>query len=239
MSLLAAALAKAQAEFKPIERTKVVTVKTDKGAYTFAYAPLDVVLAATLPALNANGLTLTSLVLGGKPHRVRTLMLHTSGQFLAIELELPAEASARPQSLGSALTYYRRYSITCLLCVAAEEDDDGNEAQGNQVTAMQTRPPKARTEAQSAALITEGPRARATEGDLDDLADAVKAQAWTKAGTLAWLRKHFAVEAPEALTRQQVGDALGLIFAQRKSAAALAEKLAELMAAGRVASGEK
>ena len=42
------------------------------------------------------------------------------------------------QSLGSAITYARRYTLQSLLCVATDEpDDDGNAAVGD--TAMQAK----------------------------------------------------------------------------------------------------
>lgn len=137
VSRLATALAKAQSAFEPIERTRTVTVRSDKGNYTFAYAPLDVVLAATMPALTANGLSLTSLIVRGG-RALRTLLLHESGEFLAVEMEMPETQG--PQKFGSALTYLRRYSIVALLGVASEEDDDGNAAEGNNIERSQERP---------------------------------------------------------------------------------------------------
>lgn len=138
---LAVALAKAQAGFTVIERTREVTVKPKESpSYTFRYAPLDVVLAATLPALNANGLSLVSLpIMGGD--RLRTLLLHESGEFIAVEVLMPEFQG--PQKFGSALTYMRRYSIISLLGVASEEDDDGNAAEGNHIEKKTDRPPAA------------------------------------------------------------------------------------------------
>jgi hypothetical protein len=37
-------------------------------------------------------------------------------------------ATARPQEMGSALTYARRYSLSALVGIAADEDDDANAA---------------------------------------------------------------------------------------------------------------
>jgi hypothetical protein len=53
--------------------------------------------------------------------------LHTSGQWIASEHPLPL--SGRPQEIGSALTYARRYSLSALIGIAADEDDDANAAQ--------------------------------------------------------------------------------------------------------------
>lgn len=39
--------------------------------------------------------------------------------------------STEPQKMGSAITYAKRYLLTTVFNVIAEEDDDGNAAQGN------------------------------------------------------------------------------------------------------------
>ena len=52
------------------------------------------------------------------------------------------------QDLGSALAYARRYTASCLLFVASDEDDDANLADGNEAKAS---PRKAPAKAASAA----------------------------------------------------------------------------------------
>lgn len=44
--------------------------------------------------------------------------------------ELPLPDLSDPQKMGSAITYYRRYTLQSLLALEAE-DDDGNKASGN------------------------------------------------------------------------------------------------------------
>src|SRR5258708_4178623 len=84
---LAGALAKAQASFDPLERTRTVSVRTQAGAtYSFAYAPLDRVLDSTRFALTQNGLSITSQI---RRESLRTILLHNSGEWIAAELELP------------------------------------------------------------------------------------------------------------------------------------------------------
>lgn len=127
---LAAALAKAQASFLPVEKTRTVTVKmrAEKGggSYSFSYAPLDTVLAATRPALGANGLALTQLIIHDE---LVTMVLHADGGVLEARSVLPKISDM--QGLGGAITYLRRYAIQAILGVAAEEDDDGNAAAGH------------------------------------------------------------------------------------------------------------
>ena len=62
---------------------------------------------------------------------VLTRLLHKSGQYFESDLTMPAVMRERfdAQSVGSAITYARRYSLQALICLAAE-DDDGNAASG-------------------------------------------------------------------------------------------------------------
>ena len=133
---IAAALAKAQSEFPPIERRKTVTVTTKTGGqYKFAYAPLDEILAAVKPVLSGNGLALSQLLsnLDGRP-ALRTMLLHASGEFLEDVCPLPVNGGESAQEIGSAITYLRRYAAVAILGIATEEDDDGNAASGNRRT---------------------------------------------------------------------------------------------------------
>ncbi len=57
---------------------------------------------------------------------VNTRLVHTSGQW--IESAYPI-AMDKPQQMGSAVTYARRYSLAAICGIASEEDDDGNAAQ--------------------------------------------------------------------------------------------------------------
>jgi hypothetical protein len=124
---LAGALAKAQGEFGPVSKDRTVEVRTkDGGKYTFSYATLDSVLSATRPALAKHGLALFSTIVAG---RIRTLLVHESGEWMASIIGLGE--TQRLQELGSEITYLRRYCVSAMLGVAADEDDDGNSASGN------------------------------------------------------------------------------------------------------------
>jgi hypothetical protein len=58
-----------------------------------------------------------------------TKILHASGQWL--EGHYPIRPMKEdPQAHGSAITYARRYSLAAMVCVSAEDDDDGNLAAG-------------------------------------------------------------------------------------------------------------
>lgn len=130
LSQIATALAKAQGEFEPIRRDKTVTVTMKSGGkYTFSYAPLESILHAVSPALSANGLALTqALTIHGDKEYVETTLRHASGEILSNIIRLFVREDG-PQAYGSALTYARRYGVTLLLCVAADDDEDGNAAE--------------------------------------------------------------------------------------------------------------
>lgn len=136
---LSAALAAAQGAFPPIPRDRTVTVtprRRDDGyqppPYTFAYAPLDTILEKTRPALAANGLSISQGIAVGEDgvtQRLRTSLLHSSGEWLAYDSPLfVGKADNASQAYGSALTYARRYAVSALLCIATDDDDDGNGA---------------------------------------------------------------------------------------------------------------
>ena len=148
---LAAALAKAQAAFPPIARDKEVTVQTKAGgSYKFAYAPLDTILAAVRGPLADNGLAIVQTLDEGD---LVTMLLHAEGARIIGRTPLPEAEGI--QAFGSAITYLRRYSITALLGIAAEEDDDGNRGAGNDAT-VRERNLRAEMAAREAAPQTEG-----------------------------------------------------------------------------------
>lgn len=134
-----AALAQAQAAYAPIERTRTVKVQPrDKAPYEFDYAPLEEVISATRPALTAAGLAYSSYIANGEQGpELHTLLSHVEGGFMHMVEALPSVE--KPQEMGSALTYHRRYQYQCLTGTSPEYDDDGNAASGNQVQGMQQR----------------------------------------------------------------------------------------------------
>ncbi len=167
---LYAALAKAQGEFGPIMRTRTVQVRSEKGNYTFDYAPLDVVMDAIVPALSKNGLAITwRTETEGGDVSVETVMTHSSG--VCISSRMAWKLPGRIQELGSLVTYMRRYGVMCLTGVVAEEDDDGNAADGNQRD-VSRRGPKAAAKSDGPAPST---LTDETRRNIEDAAKRLKA----------------------------------------------------------------
>jgi len=72
-------------------------------------------------------------------HVLMTRILHKSGQFIESEMLLNPIKND-PQSVGSSITYGKRYSLIGILCIASEDDDDGNRAShGPNVTPSQAK----------------------------------------------------------------------------------------------------
>lgn len=124
------ALAAAQGEFGEIIKDKTATVRTRSGAeYDYNYADLGSVLNATRPQLSKHGLSISWVFRNGQDRGtgfVITQLLHATGK---LESELPLfydpTAQSVMQSLGSAITYAKRYGLCGLIGVVAEDDDDG------------------------------------------------------------------------------------------------------------------
>jgi ERF superfamily protein len=141
-SAISEALAKAQGDFGPVLRDKTVIVTMRSGGkYTFSYAPLESILHAVKPALSKNGLSLTqAMVVHEGKDFVETTLRHASGQTISNRIPLFVKEEG-PQAYGSALTYARRYGVTLLLCISADDDDDGNAAEGNTAETQKSREP--------------------------------------------------------------------------------------------------
>lgn len=137
---LAAALATAQGQFANPARNREVDIKTQSGSsYKFRYATLDAIMDAVRKPMADNGLSLThTLSNGDGKYRLVTTLMHKSGQWLESEQPIMTEKPGN-QAFGSALTYGRRYAVTALLGICADEDDDANSADGNEVKSTTDR----------------------------------------------------------------------------------------------------
>jgi hypothetical protein len=133
---LAKALSSAQAKIENATLNKI------NPHFKSKYADLSSVIDSIREPLSVNGLAVSQNIEireGGMI--LRTVLMHSSGQWIASEYPLPQ--TARPQELGSALTYARRYSLSSMVCNSADEDDDANTAEaGKQKIETKGRAPK-------------------------------------------------------------------------------------------------
>lgn len=125
---IAAALAKAQGAMK-----NAVMNRTNPH-FRSKYADLASVFDAVRKPLSDNGIGVSQLINDGV---LTTMLVHTSGQWLSSTMALPV--TPRPQELGSALTYYRRYALSSITGMSADDDDDANAAEEKQQRAPPPR----------------------------------------------------------------------------------------------------
>jgi hypothetical protein len=128
---IAAALAKAQAQLVNPEKSLVATVRSDgrRGAeQTFRYAPLSSgldIIRKTLSQYEIATVQTTAIDETAGIVRLSTVLAHASGEWIASEWPVcPIAETERPQRMGAALTYARRYSLFTLVGIAGEDDLD-------------------------------------------------------------------------------------------------------------------
>lgn len=150
---IAAALVAAQADIRGVGKDST------NPHFKSKYASLDSIIDMTRPALAKHGLA----VLQGatvpesdengilRGFTVETLLVHKSGEWISNGLPLPIQ-KADPQGAMAALTYGRRGSLSALLSISTDEDDDGNHASVPTARAHEpAKPSAAAVEAKNAA----------------------------------------------------------------------------------------
>jgi hypothetical protein len=117
---LATALASAQSEMKNAKLNKV------NPHFKSKYADLAEIRDTVTPSLSKHGIAVVNGTdaTDGSLHVV-TRLIHKSGQW--IESRFPI-AYDKPQTMGSAITYGKRYNLASIANIAADEDDDANAA---------------------------------------------------------------------------------------------------------------
>jgi hypothetical protein len=131
-SRLNEALAKAQGEFKVPTKTREVKYNDKKTGrlISYKYADLADVIECVKGPLTKNGLSIVhKLEFDQTGYLLKTSLMHESGETIDSIYPLPDPSKIHPQSFGSSLTYARRYSLSSLIGVASEEDDDGQGAE--------------------------------------------------------------------------------------------------------------
>ena len=122
ISALAKALSQAQKEMGAAKKT------ADNPYFKSSYADLSEVFNAIREPLTKNGLSIVQAIDPDPEYaRVETILFHESGQWISSMICLKP-VKGDPQGMGSAITYGRRYSLSAIVGIASEEEDDGNEA---------------------------------------------------------------------------------------------------------------
>lgn len=136
---LAEALSQAQGQMPPIPKEKIAKIKTkDGGSYTYRFADLPVILEAVRKPLLAHKLSITQILDEGK---LTTLLMHASGQYLKSTVILVRDATMKMQDYGAQITYLRRYVLTALLGICADEDADAPKENEDNLIVAESRVP--------------------------------------------------------------------------------------------------
>lgn len=118
------ALAKAQAEIRAAGLT------SENPYFKSNYADLAEVIRVSRPALSKFGLSVIQQILCNEhgQNMLHTVLAHTSGEWIESRMRiLPTKNDI--QSMGSYITYLKRYCYAALVgVVATNEDDDGERA---------------------------------------------------------------------------------------------------------------
>lgn len=154
---LAAALAKAQADIEGASKDA-----TNPAFGGRKYADLSAVWRACRGPLTSNGLSVVQ-VPGFADGRisVETILLHASGQWIGGEVSVPLEKEPgrnASQSIGSAVTYLRRYALSAVASVCPEDDD--GESSGAKVGARERPRREPQADADGVLVITKPQRER-------------------------------------------------------------------------------
>ena len=134
---IAKALVLVQAEIKNTPATK------ENPHFRSRYTPLDDVLDMARSVLPKYGMSVLQGVSGASETiSVVTRILHVSGEWIESDPLVMKAEKGTPQGQGSAITYARRYSLSGILGIATDPDDDGNEATGKIDTKVTEKPAK-------------------------------------------------------------------------------------------------
>lgn len=128
---VSAALAKAQATFTAVQKTKTAKIPTKSGSsYSYRYADLGDVWAMCRGPLTDNGLSVVQSPENGGDGSIGivTMLCHESGEWLSSFLTMRSN-DATAQAIGATITYLRRYGLCAMLGIVSDDDIDAQSDQ--------------------------------------------------------------------------------------------------------------
>lgn len=123
---LFSAVAEARKSFKSLSTNAKVQFGEGQKARKHNYATLDAVIDALEPGWMKAGLTVI------QPHDGDVLWTIVAFGESSMTVEQPLTGWKSAQDLAGLLTYFRRYALKGIFCVADDEDDDGSSLPGGQ-----------------------------------------------------------------------------------------------------------
>lgn len=203
---LAEALAKAQGAIPAPMKNRTVDFTDNQGKRVhYNYADLADVIDCIRKPLSENGLSIIHVLeYGSRSYGLVTTLLHSSGESISTWYPLPDPAlpGMKPQAFGSAITYARRYSLSALVGIASEEDDDGADAPPAGPAAKPDPVIQPRTDAAPAA---EPPRpdSEPSRGQIKRLFTIADERGWTEEQLRGYMAMRWAIDSTKMLTRPQ------------------------------------
>lgn len=123
-------------------QSEVPTIKKSSSGYGYKYADLEEITEVIKPLLKKHGLGYTQPIVGTQ---LKTILFHIeSGETIESTVDIPQGVELKGmnqfQVLGSAITYLRRYSLSCILGLVSDEDTDARGEQTSAPKASASRP---------------------------------------------------------------------------------------------------
>lgn len=106
----------------------------------YQYATLDSLIDMLRGVLPKHGLWFVQYPCSDDGFEIYTRVIHTSGEWFetSVDMKIPDIAGASDaQKLGGAITYFRRYTLSCIFGASCDEDTDGAD-----ITVEQKQPKK-------------------------------------------------------------------------------------------------
>ncbi len=117
----------AEALSKALPKIEAATKDKENPHFRSKYADLSSIMdVCKVPLAEVGIIVMQPPASNGDKVSVSTVLMHSSGQWMACNLEMQP-VKGDPQGYGSAITYARRYSLSSMLSIP-QEDDDGNAA---------------------------------------------------------------------------------------------------------------
>lgn len=150
---------------------EIRSIAKSKQAYGYKYATLDSLIDMLRDVLPKHGLWFTQIPTRSEEESVLTTrVFHESGEWLEdsilmTDTELQGKANDT-QKLGASITYFRRYVLSSIFGVSADEDVDGNLA--SKERPQQARPQPTAQKIDSKTYLKKEIRERIDQGATED-----------------------------------------------------------------------
>lgn len=116
----------------------------NKDGHGYKYADLGQVLKILRPHLKANGLSFSQMLctpISDDKIAIETILMHKSGQWISSVMEMQINEpiinqygktkTNKAQSVGTVITYAKRYALTAAFGISADEDTDADQSGAN------------------------------------------------------------------------------------------------------------